>query len=51
MTRDGWVRSIPQPMSTAPRVAPIWNIAVTLDAAVIERPASFISVGSQPVSK
>ena len=44
----GWVSPIhAHPIRIAPIVAPIWNIAVTLAAAVIVRPASFIR-GRQP---
>ena len=51
MTRAGRDRSITQPTARAPIVPPIWNKAVTLAAVEIDRPASFIMVGSQPVSR
>ena len=51
ITRDGWPRSMLHPIRIAPMVPPTWNIAVTSAAVVIVRPASFIRIGSHPVSR
>src|SRR5215203_5408580 len=49
IAKAGRALSITQPTMIAPIVPPTWNIAVTFAAVEMSRPASFISVGSQPV--